>query len=226
MWIYLARLTWFLFCNQSSESEKFCWCSFRHFIQKSAVSQTASASSYCQQRETVSSCFKKSFVPDFSLRLANQCERVLQITSKSKESIWELIKSLLDAWSGWVVMLLIGLLSGQSGGTTHRRESCETHVYCSVSFTCCCYRKLLIHLVMLSRLIMRKIGVLIDTADYFSLTFGRLQTYKVVYHSHLCPNLQDTLWNVKFCVLLLIFPQTGPDPVRVWTEQSRTHWCL
>lgn len=39
----------------------------------------------------------------------------LQITSKSKESIWELIKSLLDAWSGWVVMLLIGLLSGQSG---------------------------------------------------------------------------------------------------------------
>lgn len=38
-----------------------------------------------------------------------------QITSKSKESIWELIKSLLDAWSGWVVMLLIGLLSGQSG---------------------------------------------------------------------------------------------------------------
>lgn len=41
---------------------------------------------------------------------------VCQITSKSKESIWELIKSLLDAWSGWVVMLLIGLLSGQSGG--------------------------------------------------------------------------------------------------------------
>lgn len=161
-------------------------------FRRSVVSQTASASSYCQQRETVSSCFKKSFVPDFSLRLANQCERVLQITSKSKESIWELIKSLLDAWSGWVVMLLIGLLSGQSGGTTHRRESCETHVYCSVSFTCCCYRKLLIHLVMLSRLIMRKIGVLIDTADYFSLTFGRLQTYKVVYHSHLCPNLLDT----------------------------------
>jgi len=27
--------------------------------------------------------------------------------------MWELIKSLLDAWSGWVVMLLIGLLSGQ-----------------------------------------------------------------------------------------------------------------
>lgn len=38
----------------------------------------------------------------------------VQITSKSKESFWELIKSLLDAWSGWVVMLLIGLLSGQS----------------------------------------------------------------------------------------------------------------
>lgn len=35
-----------------------------------------------------------------------------QITSKSKESIWEFIKSLLDAWSGWVVMLLIGLLAG------------------------------------------------------------------------------------------------------------------
>lgn len=59
MWIYLARLKWFLFCNQSSESEKFCCCYFRHFIQKSAVSQTASASSYCQRRETVSSCFKR-----------------------------------------------------------------------------------------------------------------------------------------------------------------------
>lgn len=42
-----------------------------------------------------------------------------QITSKSKESIWELIKSLLDAWSGWVVMLLIGLLSGQTLKATH-----------------------------------------------------------------------------------------------------------
>ncbi|KAG7260778.1 hypothetical protein CRUP_007078 [Coryphaenoides rupestris] len=37
------------------------------------------------------------------------CSRI--ITSRSKESFWELIKSLLDAWSGWVVMLLIGLLS-------------------------------------------------------------------------------------------------------------------
>lgn len=36
----------------------------------------------------------------------------VQITSKSKESLWELVKSLLDAWSGWLVMLLIGLLSG------------------------------------------------------------------------------------------------------------------
>lgn len=26
--------------------------------------------------------------------------------------MWELIKGLLDAWSGWLVMLLIGLLSG------------------------------------------------------------------------------------------------------------------
>ncbi|KAA8579415.1 hypothetical protein FQN60_006508, partial [Etheostoma spectabile] len=41
---------------------------------------------------------------------------VPQITSKSKESFWELIKSLLDAWSGWVVMLLIGLLSGTLAG--------------------------------------------------------------------------------------------------------------
>ncbi|ELV12330.1 H(+)/Cl(-) exchange transporter 4 [Tupaia chinensis] len=38
------------------------------------------------------------------------------ITSKSKESIWEFIKSLLDAWSGWVVMLLIGLLAGTLAG--------------------------------------------------------------------------------------------------------------
>ena len=40
------------------------------------------------------------------------CVLPCQITSKSKESIWEFFKCLLDAWSGWVVMLLIGLLAG------------------------------------------------------------------------------------------------------------------
>ncbi|KAK2083144.1 H(+)/Cl(-) exchange transporter 4 [Saguinus oedipus] len=43
------------------------------------------------------------------------------ITSKSKESIWEFIKSLLDAWSGWVVMLLIGLLAGTWMGMQRSR---------------------------------------------------------------------------------------------------------
>lgn len=56
----------------------------------------------------------------WSCRCLITCLSVLQITSKSKESIWELIKSLLDAWSGWVVMLLIGLLSGQSHTETNQ----------------------------------------------------------------------------------------------------------
>lgn len=174
------------------------WCSYLIFIQKICCFSNSFCLCILSATWNCLITFEKSFIPDFSLRLANQCDRVHQITSKSKESIWELIKSLLDAWSGWVVMLLIGLLSGQSGGSTLWRDSCAIRVYCSVSFTCCCYRRLLIHLVTLSRLIMRKTGVLIDTAEYFSPTFVRLQTYKVVYHSHLCPNLQDTWFNIKF----------------------------
>ncbi|XP_054882306.1 uncharacterized protein LOC129356775 isoform X1 [Poeciliopsis prolifica] len=49
---------------------------------------------------------------DWLREKSRDTDRHRKITSKSKESIWELIKSLLDAWSGWVVMLLIGLLSG------------------------------------------------------------------------------------------------------------------
>lgn len=39
-------------------------------------------------------------------------DRYRKIISKSKEFIWEFIKSLLDVWLGWVVMLFIGLLVG------------------------------------------------------------------------------------------------------------------
>uniref|UniRef100_A0A672Z311 Chloride channel protein n=1 Tax=Sphaeramia orbicularis TaxID=375764 RepID=A0A672Z311_9TELE len=53
---------------------------------------------------------------DWLREKSRDTDRHRKITSKSKESIWELIKSLLDAWSGWVVMLLIGLLSGTLAG--------------------------------------------------------------------------------------------------------------
>uniref|UniRef100_A0A8C2IHK7 Chloride channel protein n=1 Tax=Cyprinus carpio TaxID=7962 RepID=A0A8C2IHK7_CYPCA len=51
---------------------------------------------------------------DWLREKSRDTDRHRKITSKSKESIWEFIKSLLDAWSGWLVMLLIGLLSGQA----------------------------------------------------------------------------------------------------------------
>uniref|UniRef100_A0AAY4CWU7 Chloride channel protein n=1 Tax=Denticeps clupeoides TaxID=299321 RepID=A0AAY4CWU7_9TELE len=53
---------------------------------------------------------------DWLREKSRDTDRHRKITSKSKESIWEFIKSLLDAWSGWVVMLLIGLLSGTLAG--------------------------------------------------------------------------------------------------------------
>uniref|UniRef100_A0A452TEP2 H(+)/Cl(-) exchange transporter 4 n=1 Tax=Ursus maritimus TaxID=29073 RepID=A0A452TEP2_URSMA len=53
---------------------------------------------------------------DWLREKSRDTDRHRKITSKSKESIWEFIKSLLDAWSGWVVMLLIGLLAGTWGG--------------------------------------------------------------------------------------------------------------
>ncbi|XP_055021356.1 H(+)/Cl(-) exchange transporter 4 isoform X1 [Boleophthalmus pectinirostris] len=53
---------------------------------------------------------------DWLREKSRDTDRHRKITSKSKESLWELIKSLLDAWSGWVVMLLIGLLSGSLAG--------------------------------------------------------------------------------------------------------------
>ncbi|XP_058297811.1 H(+)/Cl(-) exchange transporter 4 [Hylobates moloch] len=48
---------------------------------------------------------------DWLREKSRDTDRHRKITSKSKESVWEFIKSLLDAWSGWVVMLLIGLLA-------------------------------------------------------------------------------------------------------------------
>uniref|UniRef100_A0A8C4V1R5 Chloride channel protein n=1 Tax=Falco tinnunculus TaxID=100819 RepID=A0A8C4V1R5_FALTI len=53
---------------------------------------------------------------DWLREKSRDTDRHRKITSKSKESIWEFIKSLLDAWSGWVVMLLIGLLAGTLAG--------------------------------------------------------------------------------------------------------------
>lgn len=43
-------------------------------------------------------------------------DRLREITNKSKESTWALIHSVSDAFSGWLLMLLIGLLSGSLAG--------------------------------------------------------------------------------------------------------------
>ncbi|XP_037677994.1 H(+)/Cl(-) exchange transporter 4 isoform X4 [Choloepus didactylus] len=53
---------------------------------------------------------------DWLREKSRDTDRHRKITSKSRESIWEFIKGLLDAWSGWVVMLLIGLLAGTLAG--------------------------------------------------------------------------------------------------------------
>ena len=41
-------------------------------------------------------------------------DRHREITSRSKESTWALIHSVSDAFSGWLLMLFIGLLAGKS----------------------------------------------------------------------------------------------------------------
>ena len=44
----------------------------------------------------------------------------VQINSKKKESAWEFTKSLYDAWSGWLVVTLTGLASGNTpAGQVH-----------------------------------------------------------------------------------------------------------
>ncbi|XP_067084873.1 H(+)/Cl(-) exchange transporter 5 isoform X1 [Osmerus mordax] len=43
-------------------------------------------------------------------------DRHREIASKSKESTWALVKSVCDAFSGWLLMLLIGLMSGALAG--------------------------------------------------------------------------------------------------------------
>ncbi|XP_023692966.1 H(+)/Cl(-) exchange transporter 5 [Paramormyrops kingsleyae] len=43
-------------------------------------------------------------------------DRHREIASKSKESTWALMKSVSDAFSGWLLMLLIGLMSGALAG--------------------------------------------------------------------------------------------------------------
>lgn len=53
----------------------------------------------------------------------------LQINSKKKESAWEMTKSLYDAWSGWLVVTLTGLASGNLN-----KESISLHFIC-VLFT-------------------------------------------------------------------------------------------
>uniref|UniRef100_G1P808 Chloride channel protein n=1 Tax=Myotis lucifugus TaxID=59463 RepID=G1P808_MYOLU len=53
---------------------------------------------------------------DWLREKSRDTDRHRKITSRSKESVWEFIKGLLDAWSGWVVMLLIGLLAGTLAG--------------------------------------------------------------------------------------------------------------
>uniref|UniRef100_A0A3P8YNR3 Chloride channel protein n=1 Tax=Esox lucius TaxID=8010 RepID=A0A3P8YNR3_ESOLU len=53
---------------------------------------------------------------DWLREKSRDTDRHRKITTKSRESYWELIKGLLDAWSGWVVMLLIGMLTGTLAG--------------------------------------------------------------------------------------------------------------
>ncbi|KAF7703271.1 H(+)/Cl(-) exchange transporter 4 [Silurus meridionalis] len=53
---------------------------------------------------------------DWLREKSRDTDRHRKIRKRRKESIWEFVKSLLDAWSGWVVMLLIGLLSGTLAG--------------------------------------------------------------------------------------------------------------
>ncbi|KAJ8405835.1 hypothetical protein AAFF_G00312720 [Aldrovandia affinis] len=43
-------------------------------------------------------------------------DRHREIVGKSKESTWELIKSIVDGLSGWLLMLLVGLMSGALAG--------------------------------------------------------------------------------------------------------------
>uniref|UniRef100_A0A8C9TRX4 Chloride channel protein n=1 Tax=Scleropages formosus TaxID=113540 RepID=A0A8C9TRX4_SCLFO len=43
-------------------------------------------------------------------------DRHREITNKSKESTWALMKSVSDAFSGWLLMLLIGLMAGALAG--------------------------------------------------------------------------------------------------------------
>uniref|UniRef100_A0A3B3T658 Chloride channel protein n=1 Tax=Paramormyrops kingsleyae TaxID=1676925 RepID=A0A3B3T658_9TELE len=43
-------------------------------------------------------------------------ERHRKINSKKKESAWEFVKSLYDAWSGWLVVTLTGLAAGALAG--------------------------------------------------------------------------------------------------------------
>ena len=47
------------------------------------------------------------------------CFCVSQINSKKKESSWEFSKSVYDAWSGWLVVTLTGLASGETPSCAH-----------------------------------------------------------------------------------------------------------
>lgn len=54
----------------------------------------------------------------------------LQINSKKKESAWEMTKSLYDAWSGWLVVTLTGLASGNENTKDSFLVFVSKHSYC------------------------------------------------------------------------------------------------
>lgn len=46
----------------------------------------------------------------------------IQITKKSKQSTVALVHSISDAFSGWLLMLLVGLMSGSAQSRAHILE--------------------------------------------------------------------------------------------------------
>lgn len=68
----------------------------------------------------------------------------VQITNKSRQSTVALLRSLCDAFSGWLLMLLVGLMSGSAHMHTYR----DTHIHTTIliffkgnNIQCICYTK-------------------------------------------------------------------------------------
>lgn len=53
----------------------------------------------------------------------------IQITNKSRQSTAALLCSLCDAFSGWLLMLLVGLMSGSVHTHTQREVRTHSHSY-------------------------------------------------------------------------------------------------